>query len=169
MKNNRKKSKPKFPTCGKACITVSRRALIPLAIFRSFNTVTRIGLKFGDRSDIRTIQKPPWCLKNNQKSRILEHCERSEQCNIQERTSQIEFEFSRPFLFLYWFAKSGAFNSWLLPKLGPFCKQNTDNCTNCLKWDFFQGFSNTVLDSKARISFIFKTLISSTRMKSPTK
>ena len=48
MKNNRKKSKPKFPTCGKACITVSRRALIPLAIFRSFSTVTRIGLKFDD-------------------------------------------------------------------------------------------------------------------------
>ena len=36
MKNNRKKSKPKFPTCGKACITVSRRALIPLAIFSVF-------------------------------------------------------------------------------------------------------------------------------------
>ena len=38
MKNNRKKSRPKFPTCGKACITVSSRALIPLAIFRSFST-----------------------------------------------------------------------------------------------------------------------------------
>ena len=33
----------------------------------------------------------------------------------------------RAFLFLFWFAKVGAFNSWLLPKLGPFCKQNKDN------------------------------------------
>ena len=40
MKNNRKKSRPKFPTCGKACITVSSRALIPLAIFRSLSTKT---------------------------------------------------------------------------------------------------------------------------------
>ena len=40
MKNNRKKSRPKFPTCGKACITVSSKALIPLAIFRSLSTKT---------------------------------------------------------------------------------------------------------------------------------
>ena len=33
----------------------------------------------------------------------------------------------RAFLFLFWFAKVGAFNSWLLPKLAHFCKQNTDN------------------------------------------
>lgn len=39
MKNNRKKSKPKFPTWGRACITVSSRARIPLAIFNNFKTV----------------------------------------------------------------------------------------------------------------------------------
>lgn len=38
MKNNRKNRSPKFPTCGNACITVSKRALIPLAIFSNFKT-----------------------------------------------------------------------------------------------------------------------------------
>lgn len=41
MKNNRKKRRPRFPTWGKACITVSRRARIPFAILRSFKTVNR--------------------------------------------------------------------------------------------------------------------------------
>lgn len=38
MKNNRKNRSPKFPTCGNACITVSKRARIPLAIFSNFKT-----------------------------------------------------------------------------------------------------------------------------------
>lgn len=38
MKNNRKNKSPKFPTWGNACITVSKRALIPLAIFSNFKT-----------------------------------------------------------------------------------------------------------------------------------
>lgn len=39
MKNKRKKSKPRLPTWGKACMTVSNNARIPLAIFNNFNTV----------------------------------------------------------------------------------------------------------------------------------
>lgn len=38
MKNNRKNRSPKFPTWGNACITVSKRALIPFAIFSNFKT-----------------------------------------------------------------------------------------------------------------------------------
>lgn len=38
MKKSKKNNKPRLPTCGSACITVSRRARIPLAIFNSFNT-----------------------------------------------------------------------------------------------------------------------------------
>uniref|UniRef100_A0A915JZY0 Uncharacterized protein n=1 Tax=Romanomermis culicivorax TaxID=13658 RepID=A0A915JZY0_ROMCU len=33
MKNSRKNNNPRFPTCGKACATVSNRDRIPLAIF----------------------------------------------------------------------------------------------------------------------------------------
>ena len=42
----------------------------------------------------------------------------------------------RAFLFLFWFAKVGAFNSWLLPKLGPVSKQITKPI-----W-FFSVFKN---------------------------
>ena len=38
MKKRRKKRRPRLPTWGRACMTVSRRARIPLAIFSSFNT-----------------------------------------------------------------------------------------------------------------------------------
>lgn len=38
MKNNKKNRRPKLPTCGSACITVSSKARIPLAIFNSFRT-----------------------------------------------------------------------------------------------------------------------------------
>ena len=34
------------------------------------------------------------------------------------KLSQLSFEFSRPFLFLFWLT---LFDSWLLPKLAPFC------------------------------------------------
>lgn len=39
MKNNRKNSNPRLPTCGSACMTVSSSARIPLAIFSSLSTV----------------------------------------------------------------------------------------------------------------------------------
>ena len=39
MKNKRKKRRPRLPTWGKACITVSRSARIPLAIFSNLRTV----------------------------------------------------------------------------------------------------------------------------------
>ena len=38
MKNRRKNRRPRFPTCGNACITVSKRARIPLAIFNNLRT-----------------------------------------------------------------------------------------------------------------------------------
>jgi hypothetical protein len=39
MKKRRKNRRPRLPTCGKACITVSNNARIPLAIFSNFSTV----------------------------------------------------------------------------------------------------------------------------------
>ena len=38
MKKSRKNRSPRFPTCGRACMTVSSNARIPLAIFNSFKT-----------------------------------------------------------------------------------------------------------------------------------
>ena len=42
------------------------------------------------------------------------------------------------FRFLFWFANFGAFNSWISPKLGPFCKQTIDKfrlqCLNYIFW-----------------------------------
>ena len=60
MKNNRKKSRPKFPTCGKACITVSSKALIPLAIFRSLSTkTTKQGRK--EEKTVRRLKQIKCC------------------------------------------------------------------------------------------------------------
>ena len=42
IKKRRKKRSPRFPTWGRACITVSRRALIPLAILSNFKTGRKI-------------------------------------------------------------------------------------------------------------------------------
>ena len=50
-------------------------------------------------------------------------------------------------LFLFWFAKVGSFNSWLLPKLVPFCKQK--------HWEFplfFARFARNVV--KCILSFL---------------
>lgn len=41
MKNRRKKRSPRFPTCGSACITVSSKARMPLAIFKSLSTARK--------------------------------------------------------------------------------------------------------------------------------
>ena len=48
MKNRRKKRRPRFPTWGSACITVSSRERIPLAIFNSFSTraILKVKLHF---------------------------------------------------------------------------------------------------------------------------
>lgn len=39
MKNSKKNSRPRLPTCGRACMTVSSSARIPFAIFSSLSTV----------------------------------------------------------------------------------------------------------------------------------
>ena len=54
MKNSKKNSRPKFPTCGKACITVSSKDRIPFAIFRSFKT-EKIEINNGTVTMIRII------------------------------------------------------------------------------------------------------------------
>lgn len=56
MKNSRKNSRPKFPTCGNACITVSKRARIPFAIFSSFKTVRKRVHRFRVPTDFNYVQ-----------------------------------------------------------------------------------------------------------------
>ena len=56
----------------------------------------------------------------------------------------------RAILFLFWFAKVGAFNSWLLPKLGHFCKQN--QTITLFKARFARNCSSFVMKSTESVT-----------------
>jgi hypothetical protein len=63
MKKRRKNSRPRLPTCGKACITVSSRARIPFAIFRSFKTVRQNNNKIKAMDENVSTEQCFTCLR----------------------------------------------------------------------------------------------------------
>ena len=54
----------------------------------------------------------------------------------------VVFKFSRLF-FLFWVSKVRQVNSWDLPKLAPFCKQNTDDVLKWVQCDFWEIFKHS--------------------------
>src|SRR6218665_3577220 len=63
MKKRRKKSNPRLPTSGKACMTVSSRARTDLAIFSSFRTIDythRSKAKFRNAYTLIINSKTQW-------------------------------------------------------------------------------------------------------------
>ena len=82
MKNSRKKREPKLVTWGNAWPTVSNKARIPLAIFKSFKTgrengkrekhgMLDVSFQFYDISDV--ILFPFMCIQETSKTRKQEN------------------------------------------------------------------------------------------------